>query len=121
MARPKSLPKVRRYSDEFKVKAVKLSLVPGVQVQAVAEALEIHPFMLSRWRKQVRDGDLKATGQRVQVDSARVREIRRLQQLEREHALLKEEHELLKKAIRFCSERRPRPSRTSTRRGRSTG
>ena len=40
--------KVRQYSLEFKRKAVKLSHLKGVEVQAVADALEIHPFMLSR-------------------------------------------------------------------------
>ena len=35
--------KVRRYSLEFKLKAVKLSQLKGVEVQAVADALEIHP------------------------------------------------------------------------------
>jgi len=44
--------KVQRYSLEFKLKAVKLSQLRGVEVQAVADALEIHPFMLSRWRKR---------------------------------------------------------------------
>jgi transposase-like protein len=52
-------PKVRQYSLEFKLKAVKLSQLPGVEVQAVADALEIHPFMLSRWRKEARDGVLR--------------------------------------------------------------
>ena len=47
--------KVHRYSLEFKRTAVKLSQLRGVEVQAVAEALDIHPFMLSRWRKEVRD------------------------------------------------------------------
>ncbi len=50
--------KVQRYSLEFKLKAVKLSQLKDVEVQAVAEALEIHPFMLSRWRKQARDGSV---------------------------------------------------------------
>jgi len=37
---------------------VRLSELEGVEVQAVAEVLEIHPFMLSRWRKEARDGVL---------------------------------------------------------------
>jgi transposase len=37
-----------------------------------------------------------------------VREVKELSSLKREYALLREEHELLKKAIRFCSERRER-------------
>lgn|SRR5574341_320872 len=48
--------KVPAYSPEFKLTAVRLSQQPGIQVQAVAAALDIHPFMLSKWRKQVRDG-----------------------------------------------------------------
>jgi transposase-like protein len=41
------LKKVHRYSAEFKLTAVKLSHMPGVEVQTVANALDIHPFMLS--------------------------------------------------------------------------
>ena len=37
-----------KYSDEFKATAVRLSEMPGVAVQDVAESLYIHPFMLSR-------------------------------------------------------------------------
>ena len=48
--------KVSRYGDPFKATAVKLSSLPGVLIQDVAAALDIHPFMLSLWRKEVRDG-----------------------------------------------------------------
>ena len=106
--------KVQRYSLEFKLTAVRLSQQPGMQVQAVAAALDIHPFMLSRWRKEVRDGVLR--GKRGRSRRAPpAREIARLQELERAHALLQEEHALLKKAIRFCSARRPTRSPSSTR------
>jgi transposase-like protein len=43
-----------KYSDEFKATAVRLSQLGGVAVQDLAEALYIHPFMLSRWRKNNR-------------------------------------------------------------------
>jgi transposase len=46
MARPGPR-KTRRYGDRFKATAVKLSSVPGVLIQDVAAALDIHPFMLS--------------------------------------------------------------------------
>jgi transposase len=88
--------------------------MPGVEVQTVASALDIHPFMLSRWRKEVRDGVLKGRARRADLPSRPTREIKQLQALKREYAMLKEEHELLKKAIRFCSARRPRSSRSST-------
>ena len=113
MGKP-GLRKVHRYSAEFKLTAVKLSGMPGVQVQTVADALDIHPFMLSRWRKEARDGVLKGRARRGVVEGRRAREIKRLQALEREHAMLKEEHELLEKAIRFCSARRRRSSPSLT-------
>ena len=113
MGKP-GLRKVHRYSVEFKLTAVKLSHMPGVEVQTVANALDIHPFMLSRWRKEVRDGVLRGRVRRVDVPSGSAREIKQLQVLKREHAMLKEEHELLEKAIRFSSARRRRSSSSST-------
>ncbi len=107
--------KVQRYSLEFKLKAVKLSQLKGVEVQAVADALEIHPFMLSRWRKEARDGVLRG---RVSLSSAvtqapPAREMKRFQRLQRAHAVLQEEHALLTRLIRFTSARKPTSSRSS--------
>ena len=111
--------KVRKYSDEFKLTAVRLSQQPGLQVQSVAAALEIHPFMLSKWRKEVREGRVRGCGPKAPAPGP-AREIAQLQRLEEEHALLLEEHDLLKKAIRFCSARRPRRSPSSTGNARSS-
>lgn len=112
---PRSGPrKIQKYSTEFKVTAVRLSQQPGLEVQAVARALEIYPFMLSKWRKDVRDGRLRGRAKGV-VPARLKRETQRLQQLEREHALLQTEHALLKTAIRFCSEPSVKRSRSSTR------
>lgn len=96
--------KIARYGDRFKATAVKLSSLPGVLIKDVAAALNIHPFMLSLWRKQVRDGVIKAKG--AVLDVRTVAELRRLRELESRYKLLREEHELLKKAIRFASDRR---------------
>ena len=113
MARPGPR-SVRKYSDEFKLTAVQLSQQPGIQVRTVAAALAIHPFMLSKWRKDAREGRL--TGRAPTAPPAGpTRELARLQHLEREYALLKEEHDLLKKAIRFWSTRSATPSRSSKR------
>ena len=112
MARTNSAKKIQRYSAEFKMKAVKLTEIEGIQVKDVADALDIHPFMLSRWRKEVRDGLIKAKVS-VDPDTQQIDDVRKLAKLKREHALLKEEHELLKKAIRFCSDQRARASRSS--------
>ena len=119
MARNKGPRKTNHYTAEFKLKAVKLSGLEGVQVRDVAEALDIHPFMLSRWRKEAREGVLRA---RVGIEpgARERREMTEFSKLKREYALLKEEHELLKKAIRFCSVQRPRSSRSSARSGTSS-
>jgi transposase len=44
--------KIKNYGVDFKLRAVQLSNQPGVLVKDVAESLDIHPFMLSKWRKQ---------------------------------------------------------------------
>jgi transposase len=103
--------KVEKYGDRFKATAVKLSKLPGVSVQDVAAALDIHPFMLSLWRKQVREGVIVARAAKLDVETTA--ELRRLRELERRYKVLKEEHELLKKAIRFASGRKRKSSSSS--------
>jgi transposase len=118
MARRVGPVKVRQYSLEFTLKAVKLSQLKGVEVQAVADALEIHPFMLSRWPKEARDGVLRgrvSVPKAVKVPPART--MKRYQSLQRAHALLQEEHALLKKLIRFTSARKPTSSPSSKKNG----
>ena len=114
---------VHKYSDEFKLAAVRLSHGPGIQVKTVAAALAIHPFMLSKWRKEVRDGVLCAPGHGSAGKPPRTitRELAYLEELERKYAALQEEHDLLKKAIRFSSARKGTSSPSSTRRVRPTG
>jgi transposase len=111
---PRSGPRaVRKYSDDFKLTAVQLSQQSGLQVKTVAAALTIHPFMLSKWRKDVREGRLCGRARQAPPPGP-VREIAQLQALEKAHALLQEEHELLKKAIRFCSARKATHSPSSS-------
>lgn len=110
--------KVARYGDRFKATAVELSALPGVLIKDVAEALDIHPFMLSLWRKQVREGVIVAKARELDVESAA--ELKRLRELERRYKVLKEEHELLKKAIRFASGRRRKSSSSSRQTGAGT-
>jgi transposase len=103
-------------------------------VQDVARALDIHPFMLSKWKKDYREGKLKpaaeaaglslpkalrvpkadpekrALKRRVKQLQAKVDARREIRVLERKLAALEVEHDLLKKAIRFNIERRRRSS-----------
>lgn len=110
---------VHRYSMEFKLTAVRLTEQPGIQVQTVAQALAIHPFMLSKWRKDAREGKLRGSARKA-PPAGPAREIAKLQKLEKAHVILQEEHDLLKKAIRFCSARRQTYSPSSTRSARNT-
>ena len=93
------------YLNEFKVKAVQLSLLEGVQVQEVAKTLDIHPFMLSRWRKEYREGKLVADKRKKIIPMAKdKKKLSRMQELEKENARLKQENDLLKKWQRYLAE-----------------
>src|SRR5581483_5065026 len=123
--------KVHRYSIEFKIQAVRLASHPEIQTQDVAHALDIHPFMLSKWKKDYREGRLKPAAEVAGLSLPKVlgpeaqrkalkRQVKQLQEkidaraearrLERKLAALQVEHDLLKKAIRFNIERRRRRS-----------
>jgi len=104
-----------RYSTEFKVTAVKMASAPDIEVQAVAQALGIHPFMLSRWKKEYREGKLQGDAhsglQEVQDMEVAVAEQKKIRELEAALKKAKIENDLLKKAIQFNLER----SRTASR------
>lgn len=110
--------KIQNYGLDFKLRAVQLSNEPGVLVKDVAESLCIHPFMLSRWRKQVRDGELK--GRPPAIEPQAVRELQRLRQVEKQYKRLLMEHDLLKRAIRFASEGKVTSSPSSRQTGKAT-
>ena len=97
--------KTWHYLNEFKVKAVQLSLLENVQVKEVAETLDIHPFMLSRWRKEYREGKLISDKrQKITPMSKDKKELDRVKKLEQENARLRQENDLLKKWQRFLAE-----------------
>ena len=54
MPRYKNPRKTWFYSNEFKIRAVKLSFHPNNKVIDVAESLGIHSMMLSRWGREYR-------------------------------------------------------------------
>ena len=100
-----------RYSAHFKATAVRLSQMPGVAVQDVAQSLYIHPFMLSRWRKQAREGSIVTKG--AVVDKEILAELKELRRVKKAYERLQLEHDLLKKAIAFTSERNATSSPSS--------
>jgi len=134
MAAPVGPKKVNRYTVEFKIQAVKLTSHSEIQTQDVAKALDIHPFMLSKLKKDYRERRLKpaaaaaglslpkllrapkadpeecALKRQVKQLETKVKARREIWALERKLAALEVEHDLLKKAIRFNIERRRRSS-----------
>ena len=100
-----------KYSEHFKATAVRLSQLPGVAVQDVADSLYIHPFMLSRWRKELREGKIVAKG--TEIDKEVAGELKELRRIKKDHERLKVEHDLLKKAIEFTSARKQTSSPSS--------
>ncbi len=111
---PKAGPRsTYKYSDEFKATAVKLSELPGVEIQDVAASLYIHPFMLSRWRKASREGKLMTNG--IEIDRETKAELKALRKMKRDYERLKIEHDLLKKAIEFTSQQKATSSPSSKR------
>ena len=102
--------KYNYYDDGFKATAVELGALPGVHAKDVAEVLDIHPIMLYRWKKEYREGDIMNKPVKPTLDSEIQHELKRLKRIEKAHETLQLEHELLKKSIQYCSNRKKRSS-----------
>ena len=84
----------RRYSREYKVSAVQMTEKKDLTVGEVAESLGIGESMLRKWKKEYKDGKLKAfpgNGRMSDKDA----EIARLRH---ENRRLQVERDILKKA-----------------------
>lgn len=103
--------KVQRYSNEFKLTVVKLSNMEGVEVGDVARTFDIHPWMLSKWRTQVKLGLIRGSAKGVPNPAVKRGELRQLRSVKKQLARKTLELEILKKAIRFSSD----PARKSSR------
>ena len=91
----------RYFSDEFKRDAVQLVIEKGVPVRKVARDLDIHPNLLHQWRRK-----FLAEGNDTFVEKGHLKpqevELKRLQwELED----VKEERDILKKALGVFSKR----------------
>ena len=107
--------KTARYSNEFKSKAVQLSYLDGLGVQVVAKSLDIHPYMLSRWRKEYREGIIVADKRCKVVSIIKEKnELNKIKRLEKENASLRQENSLLKKWQRFVAEEKGSDLSSST-------
>jgi transposase len=66
----------------------------GKSAAAVERELGITPGLLSRWRRNQKEGVKRTNGSRSAAD-----ESRRIRELEREIAILRQEREILKKVV----------------------
>jgi transposase len=87
--------KHRHFTREFKVNAVQLVTEKGMPVGKVAQELDIHPNLLHLWRRRLREeGDKAFVGRgRVKPENAEVRQLRKALKK------MKEERDILKKAL----------------------
>jgi len=106
--------KVGRYSNEFKITAIRLANLPGTYLQDVAKVLDIHPIMLSRWKKEYREGKIKGEPhpdiEKLSEVEEKVWEQSRIRELERALKKAQIENDLLKKTIEFNLEQRRKSS-----------
>ncbi len=93
-----SAPPRRTFTQEFKREAVRLATERG-NLSAVARNLGIVDSVLARWKKRVEDGQAHPFPGR---GNPRDEELSKLQ---RENARLKEEVEILKKAVGIFTSR----------------
>jgi transposase len=100
---------------ELKRTAVRLTQAPGARVKDVAESLDIHPFMLSRWRKLAREGLLtrKRKSKSNTKRTPSMVQMSKYAKLKRELEALRKEHEFLKKFDRFRAQLKAKGSRSS--------
>ena len=87
----------RSYSRDFKLEAVRLAEEEDRSVKEVAEQLGIHFGLLYQWLKKYRKENEEAFPGRGKVMS----KDEELRQLKRDNARLREERDILKKAITF--------------------
>ena len=85
--------KQRRFADEFKREAVRLTETSGRSVAGVVNDLGIAKSTLSRWRSENEQADLlEGPHEGVAKELARLR---------KENEILRQEREILKKAAAF--------------------
>ncbi len=92
----------RRFSREFKIEAVRMITESGHSLAQVGRDLDVRPDMLRRWRKKLAvegDGAFPGGGKLPPADEE-------VQRLRRELSQVREERDILKKAVAIFSGRR---------------
>jgi len=90
----------KRFDKEFKIEAVRLASEPGNRQSEIERDLGISQGIISRWKRELRkDGDQAFPGKgRLKPDDDELR------RLKRENERLRQERDILKKAVAIFSE-----------------
>jgi transposase len=90
----------KRFDKEFKIEAVRLASEPGNTQSEIERDLGISQGIISRWKRELRkDGDQAFPGKgRLKPDDDELR------RLKRENERLRQERDILKKAVAIFSE-----------------
>jgi transposase len=86
------------YNYQFKHTAVRVTNHPDIQTVDVAEALDIHPIMLYRWRGEMRTGKPKDNDQEARSQSELNAAEKKIKKLEQELTKVRQENAVLRKA-----------------------
>ena len=92
----------KSYSREFKIEAVRLLMEGGRGLSQTARDLQLNRTMLARWRQEyLADPEraFRGSGRRLLADEE-------VEALRREIAELREEREILKKALAYFGEKK---------------
>lgn len=89
------------YNFQFKHTAVTVRNHPYIQASYVAEALQIHPIMLYRWRQEMREGKIEDNDKEARSINELMDAQKKVKALEKENKYLRSENSVLKKAERI--------------------
>ena len=91
----------KQYTKEFKEEAVRLITQSGLSVAQVSRDLDVNQNILRRWKQELEQHGVQAfPGQGVPIEQE-------LARLRRENEVLRQEREVLKKAITIFSQHKP--------------
>ena len=93
----------KSYTREFKVEAVRLMETSGKPVAQLERELGLSESILHHWKRQLaREGDEAFPGKGHLSSTDEL-----IRQLRRENEILRQERDILKKALGICSQERP--------------
>ena len=90
----------RQYTREFKMEAVRLYETSGKSMRVIEQELGITPYLLSKWVQQFREQEAAAFPGKGKLPDQEAE----VQRLRREVEILRQERDILKKAVIIFSE-----------------